>query len=109
MLFLRSAAEFRKRPDHAYVAGDTWLYFGFDASFFGFVLWGAPSREDLASLFHFMEDEFARPPHAALIDVSAVEVMSPAAFEVIAGFVSARFDELSKSVTQAALVRPRGF
>lgn len=109
MLLEKSRDEFLAHPESAYVAGTAWLYFCLDPSLFGFLLWGTPERSDVEALMHVLDGEFIRAPHAALADVSGVETMAPPAFEAIVAFVERRFADLTKVVTRAAIVRPRGF
>lgn len=109
MLVARSEEEFRALPEHAYVSGPSWLYFAFDRSLRGFALWGSPSEDDVQALVGFWKREFSSPPHRVLADVSAVESMAPAAFDIITEFFARHVPELSKSVTRAVIVRPEGF
>jgi AraC-like DNA-binding protein len=100
---------FRTKPEGAFVAGASWLYFCADASLYGFVLWEVPSENDMAALVRLMEDELVlRPPHAAYVDVRRLRVALSPSFGELAKFFAARADDLARAVTRGAIVRGDG-
>lgn len=104
----RSLDAFRASPEDSYVAGRSWLYFGCRPGLFGYALWGSPTGDDLSSLVHVLELELDREPHAAVVDVSAVEKLSPDGFAVLASSVTHHASRLAQVVTAAAMVRSHG-
>jgi AraC-like DNA-binding protein len=105
----RSLLDFRANPERGYVGGAGWLYFCLDLSLSGYVVWGAPTEDDLGGLVELMVLELDRPPHRALGDVSRVEGTGRPTFEALAGYVGAHQEALARNVTLASVVRPRGF
>ena len=100
---------FRTKPEGAFVAGASWLYFCADPSLYGFVLWEVPSESDMAALVRLMEDELAlRPPHAAYVDVRRLRVALSPSFGELAKFFATRADDLARAVTRGAIVRGDG-
>lgn len=100
---------FRTKPDGAYVAGASWLYFCADPSLYGFVLWEVPSESDMAALVRLMEDELVlRPPHAGYVDVRRLRVALSPSFGELAKFFASRADDLARAVTRGAIVRGDG-
>jgi AraC-like DNA-binding protein len=53
-----------------------------------------------------LESELDRPPHVAVVDLSGIEAMAPAAFDVIVDYVRRHGPALGRVVTRVALVPP---
>ncbi|MEO6574494.1 MAG: helix-turn-helix transcriptional regulator [Polyangiaceae bacterium] len=101
-------AEFLKAPVGRCIAGDSWLYFYPRIGLCGFVVWGRPRAEDVATLGRVLALELAEPAHVSLVDMRRVESVEAAAFKALEDYVRAHREALSRVVTKLALVRPHG-
>lgn len=112
-LSLRCAANlesFAAAPAGAYLGGASWMHWCSSPALWGVVLWGRPSREDVAELISSLRLELADAavPHASFVDASGVRGVDGAAFELLNAYVKEHSKRLSENVERLALVRPEG-
>jgi AraC-like DNA-binding protein len=108
MLEARNYSAFRRNPQGGFLAGESWFYFAFDLTLFGYVIWGRPEPEDIRALARLLEVELDRPPHNALVDLGELELVVPEAFEALASYTVKHEKALARTVTHTAIVRPAG-
>ncbi|MCA9601418.1 MAG: helix-turn-helix transcriptional regulator [Polyangiales bacterium] len=108
MLELRAREVFRVHPEGGYRAGESWIYFCFDAGLFGYALWGRPTAEDVGALVALMSEELDRPRHVAIADLGGIEFVDPIAFDALARYTIEHADELGAIISRAAVVHPPG-
>jgi AraC-like DNA-binding protein len=108
VLVAKSPAELLADPLGAYVAGASWLYGVLAPDVYALVMWGTPGDEDTAALAARLVIELCRPPHATMVDLSALERIEPAAFDHLLGYFRDHRAPLGQVVTQAAVVLPSG-
>jgi AraC-like DNA-binding protein len=90
------------------IAGQTWLYFYARVDLCGFIIWGAPVREDIERLVRVLKVELDAPPHASLVDARRLESVDTSVFELLATYVRENRAALNRVVRSLALVRPDG-
>jgi hypothetical protein len=66
-------------PEGRYVAGDTFAHFCAEPRVWGVLLWGRPTRDDVAALVGSLAIELAAPaqPHASVVDCGRLESVDP--------------------------------
>ena len=106
ILEAKDEAAFAASPSGSYVAGASWAYFAIDEGLLGYAIWGAPSPEDIERLVRVLVAELARPLHDALVDFEHLDVVDPAAFELLATYARTYEKELARIVRRTAIVRP---
>jgi AraC-like DNA-binding protein len=101
---------FAANPAGRYLVGGDWIHWCEADDLFGVILWGAPDRDSVSRLTRSLalELEPGRAPHRSIVDASRLERVDGEGFEVLAGYVRARHQDLSQYVTRLALVRPEG-
>ena len=104
----RTGNELREHPEGGFVAGESWFYFAFDRTLFGYAIWGRPRGDDIRALVRLMELELDRPPHAALVDLGGLEEIASEGFELLASYAVTHQATLARVVTETAIVRPAG-
>lgn len=107
-LVQRTAKSFERSPYGAYVAGEAWLYFALAPQLFGLSFWGSPSPADMASLVALLTRELRRPPHAALLDATALLEVRPESFARLVDYFAQHERTLARVVTETAVVLPGG-
>jgi AraC-like DNA-binding protein len=98
---------FREDSTRAFVAGESWVYFGVDADLLGYAVWGAPAVEDIEALVNLLVDELDRAPHAALVDLEHLETVAADPFDALARYTMEHEDRLARGVRHTAIVKPR--
>jgi AraC-like DNA-binding protein len=103
-------AGFAEAPTGRYVAGATFAHFCAEPTVWGVLLWGRPTREDIAALVGSLALELGPPaePHGSVVDCSRLESVDAAAFGVLDAYVRSHLEPLARQVTRLALVRPEG-
>lgn len=101
-------AAFSRDPIGKTIAGRSWLYFYFDATFCGFLVWGKPTQADLERLVKVLAVELGKPAHVALVDARRVEGAEPRGFRVLERYVREHEEALGRAVEKLAIVRPDG-
>jgi AraC-like DNA-binding protein len=100
--------EFLADPVGRCIAGPCWLYYYPRIDLCGFALWGRPDVQAMASLVRVLRVELGAPPHASLVEVSALEAVEAATFDTLGEYVATNHAELSRAVRRLALVPPKG-
>jgi len=105
----RSATEFVSSPDGGYHVGEQYLVWCAHPRLAGTVVWGRVHEETAAQLVSLWDFEGRlETPYDSIIDLGAVSGVDAAAFERVAGYLSARLPSLAERVRRQALVRPPG-
>jgi AraC-like DNA-binding protein len=102
--------DFVRAPSGACLADRQWVYFRPDPAFSGYVVWGRPEASDFAALARVLPggEATSMPPHPMLIDVRELDLLPAATFDAAVRHTKENFDELSRTVTRLAIVRPEG-
>jgi AraC-like DNA-binding protein len=106
----RAPAELAADPVIGYQRGRRWAYFAFDEVSFGYALWGRPEPGDVETLTCLWRTcgERNRAPHTILADLSGLDGLDADVFHVLTRYIAEDAAILSRVVTRAALVLPRG-
>src|SRR5580658_3454640 len=109
---MRPVAEpdaFRAAPLGRYCAGPCWVVWCWDESLCGSIVWGRPSEAEARALVRMFDIEAAlTPPFDVVTDSSRMELVSPAAFAVVAEYLRRRLPVLVPLIRKNALVAPPG-
>lgn len=105
-----SLAKYAAKPVGQWWAGPSFIAWCAEADLYGFTLFGQPNADSLTRLVGALKVELGPTAraHASLVDASLVQVVDPAAFEVLQKYVVAHLAQLKERVTKLALVRPGG-
>lgn len=105
-----SLANYSAKPAGKWWAGPSFIAWCAEPALFGFTLFGQPNQDSLTKLVAALKVELGpnARAHASLVDASLVQVVDPAAFEVLQKYVVEHLGALKERVTKLALVRPGG-
>ncbi len=109
---LRAATfdDFRRAPAGCYFAGATFAHFCATDDYWGVILWGRPSSDDIALLVRSLHLELAETAsrHRSVVDTRRLDSVDVTAFAVLDDYVRTHTTELGAKVDRLALLRPEG-